>query len=46
MSIPIYILTVVFMGSNYRNWRGKLPFEIVLKYIIPLIENTAKPIYF
>jgi hypothetical protein len=29
----------VFTGSNYGNWRGKLPFGILLKYIIPILEN-------
>lgn len=39
MLIPEYNLAVVFTGSNYGNWRGKLPFEILLKYIIPVIEK-------
>lgn len=30
---------VVFTGSNYGNWRGKLPFEILLKYLIPILED-------
>lgn len=29
---------VVFTGGNYGNWRGKLPFEILLKYIIPALQ--------
>lgn len=42
MSVPEYNLAVVFTGSNYGNWRGKLPFEIMLKYIIPAIEKSEK----
>lgn len=37
MLVPECKLTVVFTGSNYGNWRGKLPFEILLKYIIPAV---------
>ncbi|MBA4851418.1 serine hydrolase [Emticicia sp. BO119] len=39
MYLPDYNLTAVFTGSNYGNWRGKLPFEILLKYIIPAVEK-------
>ena len=39
MLLSDYNAKVVFTGSNYGNWRGKLPFEILLKYIIPIIEN-------
>lgn len=39
MYLPAYNLTAVFTGSNYGNWRGKLPFEMLLKYIIPAIEK-------
>ena len=39
MLLPEYNATVVFTGSNYGNWRGKLPFEMLLKYIIPTIEK-------
>jgi CubicO group peptidase (beta-lactamase class C family) len=39
MLLPEYNLTAVFTGSNYGNWRGKLPFEILLRYIIPSIVN-------
>lgn len=42
MSVPEYNLAVVFTGSNYGNWREKLPFEIMLKYIIPAIEKIEK----
>jgi CubicO group peptidase (beta-lactamase class C family) len=41
MIIPEYKLTAVFTGSNYGNWRGKLPFEILLKYIIPAVKNKT-----
>jgi CubicO group peptidase (beta-lactamase class C family) len=37
MWVPEYNLTAVFTGSNYGNWRGKLPFEMLLKYIIPAV---------
>lgn len=39
MLLPEYNLTAVFTGSNYSNWRGKLPFEILLKYIISSVEK-------
>ena len=39
MLLSDYNAKVVFTGSNYGNWKGKLPFEILLKYIIPIIEN-------
>ncbi len=39
MILPDYDAKVVFTGSNFGNWRGKLPFEILLKYIIPIIES-------
>lgn len=39
MFLPDYDATVVFTGSNYGNWRGKLPFEILLKYLIPMMEG-------
>ena len=39
MVLPEYNTKVVFTGSNYGSWRGKLPFEILLKYILPMIEN-------
>lgn len=39
MLLPAYNITAVFTGSNYGNWRSKLPFEMLLKYIIPTIEK-------
>lgn len=39
MFLPKYNLTAVFTGSNYSNWRGKLPFEMLLKYILPAIRK-------
>jgi len=36
---PEYNTKVVFTGGNYGSWRGKLPFEILLKYIIPMLEH-------
>lgn len=38
MWFPEYDLTVVFTGSNYGNWRGKLPFSILLKHVLPAIR--------
>ena len=40
MWLPAYNLTAVFTGSNYGNWRGKLPFEVLLKYIIPAFKKS------
>ncbi|WP_271766174.1 serine hydrolase domain-containing protein [Aquimarina algiphila] len=34
-----YNTAIAFTGSNYGNWRGKLPFEIILKYLIPILEE-------
>lgn len=34
-----YDAAIAFTGSNFGNWRGKLPFDILLKYVIPIIEN-------
>lgn len=42
MWLPEYDLTLVFTGSNYGNWRGKLPFEMILKYIIPAVEKEKR----
>lgn len=42
MLLPEYNITAVFTGSNYGNWRGKLPFEILLKYIIPAMKTQKK----
>lgn len=42
MLLPAYDLTVVFTGSNYGNWRGKLPFEMLLKYVVPAVESGKK----
>ena len=39
MVLKDYDATIVFTGSNYGNWRGKLPFDILLKYLIPVLEN-------
>lgn len=42
MYLPAYDASVVFTGSNYSNWRGKLPFTILLTYIIPMLEEKSK----
>ena len=39
MILKDYNAVIVFTGSNYGNWKGKLPFDILLKYIIPILEN-------
>lgn len=39
MVLEDYNTAIAFTGSNYGNWRGKLPFEILLKYIIPILEE-------
>ncbi len=41
MLLKEYDAIIVFSGSNYGNWRGKLPFEIALKYLIPIIEGKS-----
>ncbi len=40
MILADYDAVVVFTGGNYGNWRGKLPFEILLKYLIPLLVKS------
>jgi CubicO group peptidase (beta-lactamase class C family) len=37
-----YNAVVVFTGSNYGNWRGKLPFDIFLKYLVPILSTKVK----
>ncbi|MCB0670121.1 MAG: serine hydrolase [Saprospiraceae bacterium] len=39
MVLEDYETALVFTGSNYGSWRGKLPFEILLKYLIPMLED-------
>lgn len=39
MILDDYDAAIAFTGSNYGNWRGKLPFDILLKYIIPILED-------
>ncbi|MDY8137451.1 serine hydrolase [Aquimarina sp. 2201CG5-10] len=39
MILDDYNTVIAFTGSNYGNWRGKLPFEIVLKYLIPILKE-------
>ena len=38
MVIEDYNVAIAFTGSNFGNWRGKLPFDILLKYILPILE--------
>lgn len=40
MVLEDYDAAIAFTGSNYGNWRGKLPFDLLLKYVIPLLEET------
>ncbi len=39
MVLEDYGAAITFTGSNFSNWRGKLPFDILLKHIIPMIKN-------
>jgi CubicO group peptidase (beta-lactamase class C family) len=39
MLLDEYDAIVVFTGSNFNNWRSKLPFEILLKHLIPMLES-------
>lgn len=39
MVLEDYNTAVVFTGSNYGSWQGKLPFDILLKYIIPILKE-------
>lgn len=40
MILADYDAIIVFTGANYNSWRGKLPFEILLKYLIPIINQA------
>jgi len=42
MVLEDYDAAIAFTGSNFGNWRGKLPFDILLKYIIPILEGEGK----
>ena len=42
MVLKDYDAAIVFTGSNYGNWRGKLPFDILLNYLIPMLEHENK----
>jgi len=39
MILEDYNAAITFTGSNFGNWRGKLPFDILLKHIIPILET-------
>jgi len=39
MVLKDYNAAIAFTGSNFGNWRGKLPFDILLKHIIPILES-------
>ena len=39
MILEDYDAAIAFTGSNYGNWRGKLPFDILLKHLIPILQN-------
>ncbi len=41
MILKEYDTVIVFTGSNYNNWRNKLPFEITLKYLIPMLKANG-----
>jgi hypothetical protein len=40
MVVPEYDLAIAFTGSNYGSWRGKMPFGVLLKYIIPMLMEV------
>ncbi|MEO1021562.1 MAG: serine hydrolase [Bacteroidota bacterium] len=40
MILEDYDAAIAFTGSNYSNWRGKYPFEILIRYIIPILEES------
>ncbi|MBX2875594.1 MAG: beta-lactamase family protein [Saprospiraceae bacterium] len=42
MILPDWDMVVVFTGGNYSTWRGKLPLEILLKFILPSFEKPGK----
>lgn len=42
MILPDWDMVIVFTGGNYGNWRSKLPFEILLTYILPSFEKPGK----
>ena len=39
MILEDYDTVLTFTGSNYGNWRGKLPFKFIMKYLIPLLGD-------
>ncbi len=39
MILEDYNAAITFTGSNFGKWRGKLPFDILLKHIIPILET-------
>ncbi|MEM1259878.1 MAG: serine hydrolase [Bacteroidota bacterium] len=39
MILEDYNTAITFTGSNFGNWRGKLPFDILLQHIIPVLET-------
>lgn len=39
MILEDYNTAITFTGSNFGNWRGKLPFDILLKHIIPILKT-------
>ncbi|MGB3151494.1 MAG: serine hydrolase [Maribacter sp.] len=39
MVLEEYNTAITFTGSNFGNWRGKLPFDILLKHIVPILYS-------
>ncbi|MEL7121025.1 MAG: serine hydrolase [Bacteroidota bacterium] len=39
MILEDYNAAIAFTGSNYGNWRAKLSFEVLLKYIISILQE-------
>ncbi|MCR9253320.1 MAG: serine hydrolase [bacterium] len=42
MVLEDYNAAIAFTGSNFGNWKSKYPFEILLKYIIPILEEVGE----
>lgn len=39
-------LVMSFTGNSYISWKSKLPFEILIKYILPYFDKKVKIIIF
>ncbi len=41
MILEDYDAAIAFTGSNYGRWKAKLSFEVLLKYIIPILREKG-----